>query len=186
MGGLQARARDVANTRANIGLIHAMPPVISIVGRRNSGKTMVLEALIAELTRRGLRVGVLKHSAHEFEIDVEGKDTWRYRRAGARAVGIMSPSGLAVIRTLTGELPLEQAVSLLGSDLDVILTEGFTQAPTPKVEVILAATGCELRTPVGQLLAVVADCPVQAPAPRLSFEDTSALADIIMGQLGPK
>jgi molybdopterin-guanine dinucleotide biosynthesis protein B len=167
-------------------LTHVTPPVVSIVGRRNSGKTTVLEALVAELMRRGLRVGVLKHSAHEFEIDVEGKDTWRYRRAGAQAVGIMSPSELGVIRTLSGELPLEQAISLLGSDLDVILTEGFRRAPMPKIEVIRAATGCELRTPAEQLLAVVADCPVQALAPRLSFEETSALADIVVGQLGPR
>jgi len=162
-----------------------MPPVFSIVGRRNSGKTTVLEALVAELTRRGLRVGVLKHSAHGFEMDREGKDTWRHRRAGARAVGIMSPKALAVIRTLEAELPLEQAVGALGADLDVVLTEGFTRAAIRKVEVIRGATGCDLRSPPEQLLAVVSDCPVETPVPRLSFEDTQALADIIVGQARP-
>jgi len=90
-----------------------MPPIISIVGRSGAGKTTVLEPLIAELARRGLRVGVLKHSAHGFEMDREGKDTWRHRRAGAQAVGIMSPDEIAVIRSLPRELPLEQAAALL-------------------------------------------------------------------------
>lgn len=160
-----------------------MPPIISIVGRRNSGKTRVLESLVGELTRRGLRVGVLKHSAHGFEVDREGKDTWRHRRAGARAVGIMSARGLAVMRELEGELPLPQAAALLGPDLDVILTEGFKQAPTPKVEVMRAETGCDLQTRPERLLAVVCDCPVETTAPRLGFEDTAALADIIVGQI---
>jgi molybdopterin-guanine dinucleotide biosynthesis protein B len=156
------------------------PPVISIVGRRNSGKTTVLEGLIAELTRRGLRVGVLKHSDRGFEMDREGKDTWRHRRAGARAVGIMSPREVAVIRSLDGELPLEEAAALLGAGLDVILTEGFKQAPTMKVEVVRAETGCEIMTPPEQLIAVVCDCPVETSAPLLPFSDPSALADLVL------
>lgn len=160
-----------------------MPPIVSIVGRRNSGKTTVLEALIAELTRRGLRVGALKHSAHGFDMDREGKDTWRHRRAGAQAVGIMSARELAVVRTLDGELPLDEAAALLGSGLDVILTEGFKQAATMKIEVVRAETGCELTTRPEQLLAVVADCPVETAVPRLSFADTAALADLVLAHL---
>jgi molybdopterin-guanine dinucleotide biosynthesis protein B len=156
------------------------PPIISIVGRRNSGKTTVLEGLIAELTRRGLRVGVLKHSDGGFDMDREGKDTWRHRRAGARSVGIMSPREVAVIRSLDGELALTEAASLLGADLDVVLTEGFKQAPTMKVEVVRAETGCEIVTPRERVLAVVSDCPVATTAPRLSFGDSAALADLIM------
>lgn len=165
------------------GASRPAPPAISVVGRRNSGKTTVLEGLIAELTRRGLRVGVLKHSAHDFEIDREGKDTWRHRQAGARAVGIMSPRGLAVTRELDGELPLEQAVGLLGADLDIVLTEGFKQAATMKIEVVRAATGCEVATPAEQLLAVVSDCPVATSALRLGFGDAAALADIVGHQV---
>jgi molybdopterin-guanine dinucleotide biosynthesis protein B len=160
-----------------------MIPFISIVGRRNSGKTMVLAGLIAELTRRGVRVGVLKHSAHEFDLDREGKDTWRHRQAGARAVGIMSPRRLAVMRELDGELPLEQALALLGSDLDLVLTEGFRQAATVKIEVVRAATGCAVTTPPRQLLAVVADCAVETSAPQLSFGEAAALADLVEGRV---
>ena len=157
-----------------------MPSIISIVGRRNSGKTTVLEGLIAELTRRGLRVGVLKHSDHGFDMDREGKDTWRHRQAGARSIGIMSSREVAVIRSLDGELPLGEAVALLGADLDVVLTEGFKQAPTMKVEVVRAETGCDIATPPEQLLAVVSDCPVEASIACLSFGDSAALADLIV------
>ncbi len=160
-----------------------MPPIISIVGRSGAGKTTVIEGLVAELTRRGLRVGVLKHSAHGFEMDRQGKDTWRHRRAGAQAVGIMSPDEIAVIRSLPRELPLEQAAALLGSDLDLVLTEGFRQAPTRKVEVISAHTGDDVETPADQLLAVVSDCPVRAGVVRFSFEDAVALADLIVERL---
>jgi molybdopterin-guanine dinucleotide biosynthesis protein B len=160
------------------------PPMISIVGRSGAGKTTVLERLIAELARRGVRVGALKHTHRGFDMDHEGKDTWRHRRAGARAVGIMSPTGVAVIRTLETELPLRDATALLGLDLDLVLTEGFTQAQTPKIEVVRAELGCDIRTPPDQLVAVVADCPVSAQAPQLGFDDASALADIMMGHIG--
>jgi len=161
-----------------------VPPVISIVGRRHSGKTAVLEALVSELTRRGLCVGTLKHSVHGFEMDREGKDTWRHRRAGAKAVGIMSEREVAVIRTIEAELPLEQAVALLGPDLDLVLTEGFKRAATLKIEVIRVQTGCEVQTPPDQLLAVVADCPLQTTAPGLASGDTAALADLVVAHLG--
>lgn len=157
-----------------------MSRIISIVGRRHSGKTIVLEGLIAELTRRGLRVGVLKHTSHEIDIDREGKDTWRYRRAGAHAAGIMSPRGVAVIRALDDELPLDEAVALLGADLYLILTEGFKRAPTMKIEIVRAETGCELLTPPEQLLAVVTNCRLETSAPQLAFEDSAALADIVL------
>jgi molybdopterin-guanine dinucleotide biosynthesis protein B len=160
------------------------PPIVSIVGRSGAGKTTVLERLIAELTRRGLRVGALKHAHHGFDMDHEGKDTWRHRRAGARAVGIVSPTGVAVIRTLETELPVEQAAALLGDDLDLVLTEGFSQAQTPKIEVVRAELGCDIRTPSDQLVAVVADRPVTAQAPQVGFDDAPALADIIVGYIG--
>lgn len=158
-------------------------PVISVVGRSNSGKTTVLEGLIAELTRRGLRVGVLKHAGHGFEMDREGTDTWRHRRAGAAAVGIMSDDGVAVIRALEGELPLAEAAALLGRDLDVVLTEGFRQAPTRKLEVIRADLGGDVQTPPQQLLAVVADGAVETGAPVIAFEDASGLADVVVAEI---
>jgi molybdopterin-guanine dinucleotide biosynthesis protein B len=157
-----------------------MPPIISIVGRRNSGKTTVLEALISELTGRGLSVGVLKHTTHEFDIDREGKDTWRYRRAGAQATAIMSSDQLAVIRALDGEPGLDEVAALLGSDLDVILAEGFKRAPMIKIEIVRAATGCDVLTPADQLLAVVTDCELKTAAPQLAFESIVTLADLIV------
>lgn len=76
-----------------------MKPIVSIVGRTNSGKTTLIEKLIPELKKRGYKVGVIKHTKHQFEIDHPGKDTWRMTKAGADTVVIVSDKKLAMIRT---------------------------------------------------------------------------------------
>ena len=68
-----------------------MPPVVSFVGKPDSGKTTLLEKLIPELNRRGYRVGTIKHHVHQFEMDKPGKDTFRHKQAGARVVALSSP-----------------------------------------------------------------------------------------------
>ena len=85
-----------------------MLPIISIVGASNSGKTTYLERLIPELRQRGYRVGTLKHDVHGFEMDREGKDTWRHRKAGAQTIAIASPVMLGAIREIDAEMPVEQ------------------------------------------------------------------------------
>ncbi len=77
-----------------------MKPIISIVGKKNSGKTTLIEKIIPELTKRGYKVGAIKHDVHEFEIDHEGKDTWRMTKAGADTVVIASDKKLAMIKML--------------------------------------------------------------------------------------
>jgi len=72
------------------------PPPIHIVGRKNAGKTTLVCDLIAALTQQGLRVATVKHTHHQHELDVPGKDSWRHREAGAAAVGILSPGMVAM------------------------------------------------------------------------------------------
>ena len=74
-----------------------MIPIVSIVGKSDSGKTTLIEKLIAELTRRGFRVATIKHNRHGFDIDHEGKDSWRHKRAGAVATVVASPGRAALI-----------------------------------------------------------------------------------------
>ena len=69
-----------------------MPVIISIVGKSDSGKTALLERLIPEIRKRGYNIGVIKHNVHGFELDHEGKDSWRYKQAGAQAVSLSSPA----------------------------------------------------------------------------------------------
>ena len=83
-------------------MITSMIPIVSIVGKSNSGKTTLIEKLIAELTRRGWRVATIKHNRHGFEIDHEGKDSWRHKQAGAVATVVASPRRIAVIEDTEG------------------------------------------------------------------------------------
>lgn len=116
-----------------------MVPIISFVGKSGSGKTTLAEKVIAELTRRGYRVGVIKHDAHGFEIDHEGKDSWRHKKAGAVTVALSSPEKFAVIKDVDPEWLPERIIALYLGDVDVVVAEGFKRSPFPKIEVIRKA-----------------------------------------------
>ena len=89
-------------------------PAFSFVGRQNSGKTTLLEKIIAELTRQGLAVGTLKHHGHpDFEIDIPGKDSYRHRAAGSKATAILSSKRLALTCDLTQEISCSEALELM-------------------------------------------------------------------------
>ena len=160
-----------------------MIPIICIVGASDSGKTTFLEKLIPELTRRGYRVGALKHDAHGFEMDREGKDTWRLRQAGANTVAISSPTRVAAIRTVEKELePGEIAARLFWSE-DILITEGFKRSPFPKIEVFRKEIEPEpICGPGDNLIALVTDDPVSSDLPRFSFGEVSKVADFIEGR----
>ena len=97
-------------------------PVVSVVGRSGSGKTTLIEKLVPALKARGLRVGTIKHDAHRFEIDREGKDSWRHRQAGAEAVLISSREKIALVRDVEGEWTLSELVDRYLSHLDIVVT----------------------------------------------------------------
>ncbi|MDW8102021.1 MAG: molybdopterin-guanine dinucleotide biosynthesis protein B [Anaerolineae bacterium] len=153
-------------------------PIISVVGRSNSGKTTLLEKLIAVLKKRGYRVGTIKHDTHGFDIDHPGKDSWRHAQAGSDVVVIASPNRLALIKRLESELTLDEVASYI-TDVDIILTEGYKRADKPKIEVHRKAVGGDLLCSPQELLAVVTDEPLNVPVPQFSFEETEALADLL-------
>ena len=113
------------------------PPVVSIVAKSGTGKTTLLEKLIAELKKRGYRVGAVKHDAHSFSIDHEGKDSWRLTQAGADTMLITSPEKIAMVKRnpLNQELELSETLASYTVDLDIVLTEGFKRSAMPKIEV---------------------------------------------------
>lgn len=158
-----------------------MVPILSVVGRSNSGKTMLLEKLIRELTGRGRRVGTIKHHFRgPVEVDVPGKDSWRHRRAGARTVALSSPDTLFVVGDIAGEWPLGAVAHLALFDVDLILTEGFKSGPMPKIEVNRATQGMPLLCgPEDHLVAVVTDRDLPLSVPRFGLEDVGPLADFI-------
>ncbi len=114
-----------------------MIPVISFVGYSKSGKTTLLEKVVPELKSRGYKVAFIKHTHHDsFDIDLPGKDTWRLSQAGSDMIVISSPEKLAIIEKLSEELYLKHIVDeYIADKVDVVLTEGYKQADTIKVEV---------------------------------------------------
>jgi len=156
-------------------------PIISIVGKSNSGKTTLLERLIAELSRRGYRIATVKHDVHGFEIDREGKDSWRHKQAGSHAVVISSPRKIAIIEDLDQEQGLEAIRRRWIHDVDIILTEGYKSQHYPKIEVNLFQDPPELLCSVeDNLIAVVSRRPIMMEeVPVFSEPQIAELSDLL-------
>ena len=109
-------------------------PIICIVGKDKNAKTSLMEDLIKELKRRRLKVGALKYHKHgDFEIDIEGKDTWKYEKAGADTVAISSSVKFAVIKKVGSELTIDDICDKYFSDEDIVLADGFTMSDKPRI-----------------------------------------------------
>jgi molybdopterin-guanine dinucleotide biosynthesis protein B len=161
-----------------------MPPVVSLVGKANSGKTTLLEKLIPVLIAAGLRVGTIKHHVHAFEMDRPGKDTWRHRQAGASVVALSSPTGLGLIRDTGRDLGLAELVGRYFGEVDLVLTEGYKSGPAPKVEVCRAAVqGEPLANRDQTWLAMVSDLPLDCGLPVFGLDDAAGLARFLIDTL---
>jgi len=111
------------------------PPIICIVGKKKSGKTTFIEKLVPELKALGISVGTIKHDAHSFEMDHEGKDSWRHRQAGADTVVVSSPDKVAMIKNVTHEMSLPELAECMFADRQMIIAEGFFRSDQPKIEI---------------------------------------------------
>jgi len=155
-------------------------PIVSIVGYSGSGKTTLVERLIPELRRRGLRVATIKHNRHGFDIDREGKDSWRHRRAGAAITVLASPGSVAVMADTDGDPGPGELGERFIRDVDVILSEGFKKNPYPKIEVWRRARGREFLSREDRaLMAVAGDDPGGLTAPRFDLDDIAGIVDLI-------
>lgn len=158
----------------------AHPPLIAIVGKSNAGKTTFLERLIKTLTARGHRVGTIKHNPHGFDIDREGKDSWRHKQAGALTVAVSSPRGVALIRDLTAEETPEALASSYFADMDLVLTEGYKALDVPKIEVFRSAVhDVPLCREDPRLVAFISDIPMGLDTPSFGLEDIDGVADLV-------
>ncbi len=161
--------------------VRFMTPVVSIVGKSGSGKTTLLEALIPALNRRGYRVGTIKHDVHGFEMDREGKDSYRHKKAGSRVTVISSPRQVGMVRDVDQELTVGQLVRRYFEGVDVILTEGYKQEDYPKVEVHRKILERGLITrPEEGLVAVMSDEKMDLTVPCFSLEDVESLCDFLV------
>ncbi len=160
--------------------------VVGFCGYSGSGKTTLVEQLITRLRLAGLRVSVVKHAHHDFDIDHPGKDSFRHREAGAFEVVVASNRRLAKIREfeLHGSPTVHQLIAEL-YDCDWVLVEGFKHADLPKIEVWRAVTGKPVQYPVDPFVVAVATdhadrLPEPTGLPRLDLSDADAVADFLL------
>ncbi|MFC1886651.1 molybdopterin-guanine dinucleotide biosynthesis protein B [Thermodesulfobacteriota bacterium] len=159
-----------------------MPPIVSIIGKSESGKTTLIEKLIQELKRRGRRIGIIKHASHGFDIDKKGKDSWRHKAAGADTVMVASPGRIAMVKDVPGDCSENELDRLekYFHDMDLVITEGYKNAKRPKIEVFRPERHKE---PVclndESLIAIVTDASIETDRPIFRSNDTINLADMI-------
>ena len=156
-----------------------MHPIISIVGKSKSGKTTLLEGLIAELKQRGYRVAVIKHSGEDIELDTVNKDSWRFSQAGSEISAISSAHELAIYKHVDRDFRPQELSHFVVWDYDLILTEGFKQCSYPKIEIHRQEQGRDLVSTPEQLLAVVTDEPLAIDVPQFSNDQVQKIADLI-------
>lgn len=177
------RALTNLNRPQDLERLQAPPPVVTLVARSGTGKTTLLVKLIEELTRRGWTVGALKHDAHRFEIDHEGKDSWKMARAGAALTAISSPDKTALIRRHELEPDLEQLIEPFIGQVDILLTEGFKRSSLPKIEAHRQSLGqpllCRGEFDDPALIAVASDAALDLDVPCFDLNSPAGVTGFI-------
>lgn len=161
--------------------------VYGVTGWKNTGKTGLMERLVAEITGRGLTVSTVKHAHHATDVDHPGRDSYRHRQAGAQEVIVASPHRWAVMHELRGapEPPLADLLARL-SPVDLVLIEGYKSAPHPKVECHRAEAGRGLLAPDNPTIRALATDSAHPglALPVFDLNDTGAIADFILREVG--
>ena len=158
------------------------PPVFIFVGHSGSGKTTFVEKLLPELVARGLNVATIKHAHHKVELDQEGKDSWRYKNAGASMSMLVTTSALQLVADATERREPRQLADRFLGEADVVLAEGFSHAAGEKIEVLRRACGKPPRcTPEDGVIALVSDMDEVYPElPHFALDDVVGLADFLL------
>ncbi len=184
---MRVKASGVSRGLFSLGCrkIDAMK-VIGIAGYSGSGKTTLIEKVIPVLVREGLRVSLIKHAHHEFDVDQPGKDSYRHRHAGCSEVLISSSKRWAVMHELRGaeEGGLQEQLKRL-SPCDLVIVEGYKSEPLSKIEVHRAAGHTPLLYPEDRnVVAVATDEILGTNLPQLDVNDAEAVARFIIQYLG--
>jgi molybdopterin-guanine dinucleotide biosynthesis protein B len=160
--------------------------IYGVTGWKNAGKTGLMERLVAEITSRGLSVSTIKHAHHSFDVDHPGKDSHRHRVAGAHEVLLASKNRIALMQELRDHEEPELAHLLTRlSPVDLVLIEGYKRDRHPKIEAHRAVTGQPLIAPGDDTIrAVASDVPLKLDRPVFGLDDTIALADFVLREVG--
>lgn len=158
----------------------AQTPVVSIVAQHsNSGKTTLLEKLLREAKKRSWRVAVVKHDAHEFDMDKPGKDSWRFAQAGADVVAISSPHKMAILENRELERTLDEVLERLPDDVNLIFTEGYKHGSKPKIEVFRSEVHQALFCKPEELIAIASDVKFEVGVPCFELDDAVGICDFL-------
>jgi molybdopterin-guanine dinucleotide biosynthesis protein B len=164
-----------------------MKRVIGVAGFKNSGKTTLVEKLVLHLTQQGYRLSTVKHAHHSFDIDHEGRDSFRHRKAGASEVAVISKERTAIIHELRGQEPptLTEVLDKL-HDCDLVIVEGYKRDTHDKIEVRnLSLKHPELAGDDPTVVAIAANGTVNGPTvPVFDRDDVSTLATFILKHVG--
>jgi len=154
--------------------------LISIVGHSGSGKTTLIEKLLPVLNAAGLKVATIKHTHHQVPLDTPGKDSWRFKQAGAVSSMLVTPQALQLV----ADMPAPHDPVLLAqryfSDVDLVLAESFSQADCPKIEVLRAACSTVPRSSEGLIALVTNVAEVHAHLPHFALDNVDGIADFIL------
>jgi molybdopterin-guanine dinucleotide biosynthesis protein B len=158
-----------------------MRVVSFVAASSNSGKTTLIEKVVALLKTRGLRVAVVKHASEGFDLDTPGKDSWRFQQAGADAVVLVGPGRMALLRKIERE-PSPAELARMAGDADIVIYEGFKQNAVNRIEVFRSnvSGGRPLCLDDPAFLALASDRAFDVPMPRFDLNDAEGIAGFIM------
>lgn len=158
------------------------PSVISIVGHSGAGKTTLVEKLIREITSRGVRVATIKHAHHKVELDTPGKDSYRYKEAGAVLSMLLTRDALQLVADAKEEREPEQLAQRFLGEADLVLAEGFSLCATPKIEVLRRECAKPPRCSIEDgVIAIVTDIDEIYPKlPHFALDDIAGIAGFIL------
>lgn len=163
------------------------PPIICIVGKKKSGKTTFIEKLLPELKALGISVGTVKHDAHSFDMDHEGKDSWRHRQAGSETMVISSPEKVSLIKSVEREMSLDELVDTFFKDRQLVIAEGFFRSEFPKIEIhrsqAHALPLCDTQNEEEKrIMAMVSDVEINTGQPTFGLDEAKDVAVLIARQ----
>ena len=155
-------------------------PIVTVVGYSNAGKTRCVVKLLSALTRRGYRIATAKHCHRGFDLDVKGKDTWKHKRAGAVTTLMSGRNQIGLVTDVAVPLSLGQMCEQYIHSADLLLAEGYSWEPFPKILVASRETLRQERiTSLKPILAVVADFQLDDSLPHFSFAQLDSLASLV-------
>jgi molybdopterin-guanine dinucleotide biosynthesis protein B len=160
------------------------PPFVIIAGRSGSGKTTIIEGLIPELKKRGLRVGTIKHHKKGgFDIDHPGKDSWRHKKAGAEKTVISSPTRIGLVMDADHDYRPNELIDFF-HEMDIVLVEGYKEEALPKVEIFRPEVHEKpLCLEDQDLIAMMTDSNIEIQVPIFPLDDIKGLADLLVRHL---